>query len=112
MMLTDLACQALILHFPGVSLPEPLDFKNCLEKGMCEGSQCSLPQLAAKQRPHCPVERAILRLALGVSSEGRPAFFWRPGPGVGGTRGDGLPFRGVPATGVASGPEMPSRSVS
>lgn len=90
MMLTDLACQALILHFPGVSLPEPLDFKNCLEKGMCEGSQCLLPQLAAKRRPRCPVERAILRLALGVPFPGGPVRV------SGGTHGDGLPLRGRP----------------
>ena len=103
MILTDLACQALILHFPGVSLPEPLDFKNCLEKGMCKGSQCSLSQLAAKRRLSCPVERAILRLALGVSSEGRPAFFWRPGPGVRGHSWGWSPFQGCPCYGGGLG---------
>lgn len=94
-MLTDLACQALILHFPGVSLPETLDFKSCPEKGMCERSQCWLPRLAAQQRPRCPVVRAVLRLALVVSSERKGLPF--PGDPVqvsGGTHGDDLPMRG------------------
>ena len=97
MMLTDLACQALVLHFPGVSLPEPLDFKNRPEKGMCERGQCSLPRLAAQRRPRCPVVRAVLRLALVVSSERKGLPF--PGDPVqvsGGTHGDDLPMRGCP----------------
>lgn len=108
-----LVCQARILHFQGVSLPEPLDFKNCPEKGMCERSRCWLPRLAAQRRPQCPVVRAVLRLALGVSSE-RKGLPFPGGPvQVSGSRmGMTSWCRGVPAPGVALGPEMPSTSVS